>query len=68
MKRSYNLTRNKVLPFTPDVIINLSSYKISHKEANILRYGLGNSIPSERLSHKNVFVNFGLIHRYLTEE
>ena len=64
-----NLSRNKVLPFTPDdVIANLSSYKISHEEANILKYGLGNSIPPERLNLTDVFVNFDLIHRYLTEE
>ena len=67
MKRSY-LTY-KVLPFTPDdVIINLSSYKISHEEANILKYGLGNSIPSAKLSRTDIFVSFDLIHRYLTEE
>ena len=63
------LTHNKVLPFTPDdVITNLSSYKISHEEANILKYGLRNSIPRERFSRADVFVNFDLIHRYLTEE
>ena len=33
-----NWTHNKVLPFSPDdVIINLSSYRISHEEANILK-------------------------------
>ena len=68
-KKLSNLTHNKVLPFTPDdVITNLSSYKISHEEANILKYGLGNSIPPERLSRTDVFVNFDLIHRYVTEE
>ena len=41
---------------------------MSHEEANILKYGLGNSIPPERLSRADVFVNFDLIHRYLTEE
>ena len=60
---------NKVLLFTPDdVITNLSSYKLSHEEANILKYGLGSSIPPERLSRTDVFVNFDLIHRYLTEK
>ena len=64
-----NWTHKKVLPFSPDdVINNLSSYKISREEANILKYGLGNSIPPERLSRTDVFVNFDLIHRYLTEE
>ena len=68
-KKLSNLTHNKVLSFTPDdVITNFSSYKISHEEANILKYGLGNSIPSERLNRTVVFVNFDLIHRYLTEE
>ena len=68
-KKLSNSTHNKVLPFTPDdVITNLSSYKISHEEANILKYGLGNSIPPERLSRTDVFVNFDLIDRYLTEE
>ena len=42
--------------------------KFSHEEANILKYGLGKSIPPERLSRADVFVNFDLIHRYLTEE
>ena len=46
-KKLPNLTQN-VLPVTPDdAINNLSSYKISHEEANILKYGLGNSIPPE---------------------
>ena len=46
---------------TPDdVITNLSSY--------ILKYEVGNSIPPERLSCTDVFVNFDLTHRYLTEE
>ena len=68
-KKLSNLTRNKGLPFTPDdVITNLSSYKISHEEANILKYRLGNSISPERLSRTDVFVNFALIHRYLTVE
>ena len=58
-----NLTRNKILQFTPDdVITNLSLYKISHEEANILKYGLGNSIPPERLCCTDVFVYFDLIH------
>ena len=57
-KKLSNLTHNKVLPFTPDdVITNLSSYKISHEEANILKYGLGNSTPPERLNRTDVFVN-----------
>ena len=67
-KKLSNLTRNKVLSFTPDDVINLSSYKIYHEESNILKYGLGNSIPQERLNWTDVFVNFDLVHRYLTEE
>ena len=68
-KKLSNLRHNKVLPFLPDdVITNHSSYKTPHEEANILKYGLGNSIPPERLSRADVFVNFDLIHRYLTEE
>ena len=43
-------------------------YKISLEEANILKYGLGNSIPPEGLSRTYVFVNFNLIHRYLTDK
>ena len=31
-------------------------------------YGLGNSIPLERLIHTDVFINFDLIHRSLTGE
>ena len=68
-KKLSNLTHNKVLLFTPhDVINNLSSYKISHEEANILKYDFGNSIPPERLTWTDVFVNFDLIQCYLTEE
>ena len=68
-KKLSNLRHNKVLPFLPDdVITNHSSYKTPHEEANILKYGLGNSIPPERLSWTDVFVDFDLIHCYLTEE
>ena len=68
-KKLSNLTHNKVLPFTPnDVITNLYSYKFSHEKANILKYGFGNLIPPESLSRTDVFVNFDLIHCYLTEE
>ena len=68
-KKSSNLTHNKVLPFLPDdVITNLSSCKTPHEEANILKYKLGNSIPPERFSWTDVFVDFDLIHCYLTEE
>ena len=68
-KKLSNLTHKKVLPITPDdVTAILSSYKISHEEANILKYGLRNSIPPERVSRTDAFVNFDLIHRYLTEE
>ena len=68
-KKLSNLTHNKVLPFLPDdVITNLSSCKTPHEEANILKYKLGNSIPPERLSWTDVFVDFDLIHCYLTEE
>ena len=67
-KKLSNLT-HKVLPFTlADVITNLSLHKISYEEVNIVKYGLGNSIPPERLNRTNVFVNFDLIHCYLTEE
>ena len=60
--KSSNLIHNKDLPFTPDdVITNLFSYKISHEEVNILKYGLRNSVPPERLNRTDVFVNFGLI-------
>ena len=37
-------------------------------ETDILKYGRGNSIPPERLNRTDVFVNFDLINRYLTEE
>ena len=68
-KKLSNLTRNKVLQFTPgDVITNLFSYKIYHEEANTLEYVLANSIPPERLNRTDAFVNFDLIYRYLTEE
>ena len=54
-----NLMHNKDLPSTPDdVITNLFTYNISHKEVNILKYGLRNSIPPEILNWTDVFVNF----------
>ena len=49
-------------------LLTLLQTKISRDEANILKYGLGNSIQQKRLSWTYVFVHCDLIHRYLTEE
>ena len=68
-KKLSNLTHKKVLPCPPDdVATNLSLGKIFHEEANVLKYGLGDSNPREELSWTDAFINFDLIYRYLTEE
>ena len=50
------------------LLLTLLQTKISPDEANIPKYGLGNSIQPKRLSWTYVFVNCDLIHLYLTEE
>lgn len=63
-KNISKLTYKKVLAFTPDDVIgNLSSNKMFHKEANIIKERLRNSIPTEAL-----FVNYDLIHFYQTKD
>ena len=68
-KKLKNLSKNFTLPFTSnEVITNLSNYKLSHMENDLLKYGLSYAIPPKFLSKTDVFTTFEKMNRYLSTE
>ena len=65
-KKFKNLTKNIQIPFTSDETIkNLSSYKLTEEEVEILDYGLKHPIEPEHLLQTDIFATFGQIHHSL---
>ena len=68
-KKLKNLTFNKIIPFTcNEVVRNLSSFKFSTEEFELLKHGLSHSIPPKQLRKTEVFTTFDMIHRFLRPE
>ena len=57
------------VPFTSDVTIkDLSSYKLTEEEAEILKYGLKNPIEPKHLLKAGILTTFKKIHRSLSRD
>ena len=58
-KKMKNLTKNSVLPFTgKDTIRNLSTYTLSQREEDLLKYGLNHGIPPNKVLKNGHFHQF----------
>ena len=67
-KKLQDLTKNFSLPFNPDEVIkNLSSYKLSDEENDILKNGLSFAIPPMKVKKTDVFVSFEMIAKFMTQ-
>ena len=68
-KKLRNLTKNHVLPFTSkEIVSNMSSYKLSDEELDILKNGLSFSIPPLKISKSDVFTSFEMLNRIFKED
>ena len=68
-KKMNNLTKNSVLPFTgKDTIRNLSTFTLSQREEDILKYGLNHGIPPRKVSKTDIFTSFELMSNFLTKD
>ena len=66
-KKLKNLAKNIQIPFTSDETIkNLSSYKLTEEEAEILKYGLKHKIEPKHLLKTNILGTFEQFHRSLS--
>ena len=64
-----NLTRNTMLPFQPyDVVTNLYKYQLNEDEMDLLKNGLDFSIPPRFLKKTDVFCQFDMIGKFMTQE
>ena len=60
----YTLT----LPFQhKDVVTNLSSYKLTPEELDILTFGLSYGIPPNKLNRTDIFTTFDMMIRVYTQ-
>ena len=65
-KKLKSLTKNIQIPFTSDETIkNLSSYKLTEEEVQILKYGLKHPIEPKHLLQTDILATFEQIHRSL---
>ena len=62
---SFSLTRNYSLPiFTAnETITNLTQYKLSQEESDLLKAGLYFSIQPDKIRQSEIFTTFEKIHR-----
>ena len=68
-KKLKDLTKNIQIPFTSDETIkNLSSYKLTEEEAEILKYGLKHPIEPKHLLKTDILATFEQIHRSLSRD
>ena len=68
-KKLKDLTKNMQIPFTSDETIkNLSSYKLTEEEAEILKYGLKHPIEPKHLLKTDILATFEQIHRSLSRD
>ena len=68
-KKLRNLTQNNVLPFTStDTVLNLSSWKLTDEEMNILKYRLKHSLEPNFINKTDILSTFGFIHRTMSKD
>ena len=68
-KKLRNLTRNTMLPFEPyDVVTNLSKYQLNVDEMDLLKNGLEFSITPRFLKKTDVFCQFDMTAKFMTQE
>ena len=68
-KKLCNLTRNRMLPIEPyNVVTNLSKYQLSVDKMDLLKNGLEFSIPPKFLKKTDIFCQFDMIAKYMTQE
>ena len=67
-KKLRYLTRNTTLPFTHhDTVFNLSSYRLTDQQLDILKNGLTYSICPPKLDRASVFTSFEQIHKTMVD-
>ena len=58
-----------MLPIEPyDVVTNLSKYQLSVDKMDLLKNGLEFSIPPKFLKKTDIFCQFDMIAKYMTQE
>ena len=63
-KKLKALTKNSSVPFThKDTVVNISSYKLSDDELDILKFGLTYATKPPHISKSHVFTTFELLHQ-----
>ena len=63
-KKLKSLTKNEALPFSArDTIHNISSYRLTPDEEEVLKHGLTHSIVPPRIRKSDIFTCFEMIHR-----
>ena len=68
-KKLRNLTSNRMLPFEPhDAVTNLSKYQLNMDEMEPLKNGLEFSIKPKFLKKTDVFSQFDLTAKFMTQE
>ena len=68
-KKLENLTKNNMLPFThEEVVNNLSSVNLTSEELELLKYGMDYAIPPSRISKTDIFTQFEMIHRLISKD
>ena len=68
-KKLKNLTKNTQRPFTSEETIkNLSSYKLTDEEVEILKFGLKYPIEPKHLLKTDILATFEQIHRSLSRD
>ena len=68
-KKLSSLTKNTFLPFNhKETVNNLSSFKLTEEQLDILKNGLTHAIPPNRVNKTDILVTFDLIHRMLKND
>ena len=69
LKKLRNLTRNRMLPFDPyDLVTNLSKYQLKVDKMDLLKNDFEFSIPPKFLKKTDVFCQFDMIAKFMTQE
>ena len=64
-----NLTQNAVLPFTStDMVLDLSSSKLTDREMIIVRYGLKHSIEPNFINKTDILSTFDFVHQTMSKD
>ena len=68
-KKLEKLTKNEIIPFSPEeVITNLSEVILTNEEKELLKNGLDYALPPRNIIKTDIFTQFEMIHRLLTQD